>query len=51
VNFPLYRPDQERGACGIGFAADTSGKPSFGALGAAAACPDSGSLIIGSEAT
>jgi hypothetical protein len=40
VNIPLCRPDQERGACGIGFVADTSGKPSFGAPERAAARPD-----------
>lgn len=28
VSYPLYRPDQERDACGTGFVADISGRPS-----------------------
>lgn len=28
MSYPLYRPDQERDACGTGFVADISGRPS-----------------------
>lgn len=63
---PLYRPDQERDACGTGFIADIAGKPLFrvlemaltcvtnvtrlGALEAGARTGD-GVLITGSEET
>lgn len=66
MSYPLYRPDQERDACGTGFVADISGRPPFrvlemaltaitnlthrGALDAAARTGD-GPLITGSEET
>ncbi len=28
VSYALYRPEQERGACGTGFVADIAGQPS-----------------------
>ena len=66
MNFPLYRPDHERGACGTGFVADIAGKPSFRVLEMALACvtnlthlgaldasakTNDGPLITGSEET
>ena len=66
MNFPIYRPDQAREACGTGFVADIAGKPSFrvremaliwvtnqarrGALNADARTSD-GLLTTGSEET
>jgi hypothetical protein len=44
---PLYRPDQERDACGTGFVADIAGTASFRALEMAS----DGPLITGSEET
>ncbi|HWQ27922.1 MAG TPA: glutamate synthase central domain-containing protein, partial [Dehalococcoidia bacterium] len=35
---PLYRPDQERDACGVGFVADISGRPSHAILEMAIQC-------------
>ena len=35
---PLYRPEQERDACGVGFVADVSGKPSHRILDMALEC-------------
>jgi len=32
VNFPPYRPEQERDACGTGIVADIAGRPSRGIL-------------------
>lgn len=43
VNYLLYRPDQERDACGIGFVADIAGKPGR--------ATSDGTMITGSEAT
>ena len=66
MNAPLYAPDQERDACGTGFAADIAGKPSFGVLEMALTCVTNlthlgaldadartgdGPLITGSEET
>jgi glutamate synthase domain-containing protein 1 len=66
VSQPLYRPDQERDACGTGFVAGISGRPSHrtlevvltavtnlghrGALIAGARTGD-GAMVIGSEET
>ncbi|MBF6599737.1 MAG: glutamate synthase large subunit [Dehalococcoidia bacterium] len=38
MNFPLYRPAQERDACGTGFVADISGRPSHRILEMALTC-------------
>jgi len=35
---PLYHPDQERDACGVGFVADCSGQASYGILAMALEC-------------
>lgn len=66
VNFPPYRPEQERDACGTGFVSDIAGRPSHrilemaltavtnlthrGALDADAKT-GTGPLITGSEET